>query len=726
MKLAKSLALGTCLYLFNTSTTMANLYWNGNPHAVSATKITKSSAYKKKLNRKMFKIRQQLGVSHSVSNNQIRDMLVQWANDQQSHQFSTSVSGIEHAITEVQKVTTQKMLEKMSSGKHSFRKLGREFYVACKMEKVPASEAKLVFFNQELAESLGLSLPKNPDKLEKMILDKFAVITDDCSENYHAIPGTMIATRYMDSSGKDPLLHAQGDGRAVWSGEIMANFNGKMKPLDVVLKGIGKTTLEWRGHDELSHKDGLQSTREGVHSYIISKINQKNEIDSTQDLAVIKLINRVKKDQKYGDQAPTITVRIGQQVRMGHLSYWADPNSPDKYKKILQYSVNRAINRSVYRNLTPETINKFLNLFVKNLATEAARYADLVAMHGSLTRGNRTTEGLSIDNGTWQYLDAYHADYPTVGGSNGKLQNQKGSIKDYIKDFFSYTKVGDPVFYNQISDLESKFNQLFDDIYEDSYLRMTLRRIGYTAENISRILTNDSLSGDAIALASELNRLTQKTEDFNNVTSEVSACGKDIYPARYDMRNILTNTVKFLKKYNLTEWEGCEMDVVGEIMKKNDLSSWFATSNSASSQEIAQGANSEIFKFAKQLDDFQRKLYSTLGISLKLSETKKLNGLKRPNEKTGTYILDQFKLVSDDLQNHQSNERLSKQIESKFVEKGLLLNSEIPNRSLPYAQLGDLNAQVSDLSIQLSDSSDDAGTGNQNGRVDSLKSGLFQ
>ena len=411
---------------------------------------------------------------------------------------------------------------------------------------------------------------------------------------------------------------------------------------------------------------------------------------------------------------------------MGYLSYWADPKSPEQYKKILQYSVNRAINRSVYRNLTPETINKFLNLFVKNLATEAAKYADLVAMHGSLTRGNRTTEGLSIDNGTWQYLDAYHADYPTVGGSNGKLRKQKGSIKYYIKDFFLYTEVGDPVLYNQISGLQSKFEQLFENIYNDSYLRMTLKRIGYTAENISRTLTNDSLSGDARALASELNQLTQKVDDISRATSEVSACGKDIYPARYDMRSILTNIVKFLEKNILTEWEGYEMDVVNTIMNKNDLSSWFTTSYHVTMQESSKGENSEIFKFAKQLDDFQRKLYSTLGISLKSTEAVKLNGLKRPNEKTGTYILDQFKLVSDDLQNHKSNERLSKQIEVKFVEKGLLLNSEIPNQSLPYIQLGDLDAQVSDLSIQLSDCSEDVGNGNQNGRVDSLKYNIFK
>ena len=156
------------------------------------------------------------------------------------------------------------------------------------------------------------------------------------------------------------------------------------------------------------------------------------------------------------------------------------------------------------------------------------------------------------------------------------------------------------------------------------------------------------------------------------------------------------------------------------------MSSWVETHYDVTMQEVSKLTKSEIFKFGKMLGDFQRKTYGELGINLDSSETVKINGLKRPNKKTGTYILDQFKLVSDDLQNHQTNESLSKQIEAKFIEKGLLLNSEIPNQSLPYVQLRDLNAQVSDLSIQLSDSSDDAGTGNQNGRVDSLNSGFFQ
>ena len=490
--------VGVCLYFLSAMPCMAKLYLNGSQTAIDPNKFSKHSAYKTKLNTRMVNVRRQLGVEDTISSNEIRTILKSWAkdNDTVTHHFDSSVSAMKAAVKEILNHSSR-LLDKMSNGEHSFRTLGPEYFVACKMVKVPARKAKLIFFNQKLANKLRLKLPKDPGELEAVILDKFAVLADVCGEDLHDQPGTMFATRYMDSAGKNPEEDAMGDGRAVWSGEIQANIDGRTRPVDVVLKGIGKTSLEWQGHDEASHKDGLQSSREGIHSYIISQINQKNHIDSTQDLAVIELTDVIKKDQKYGNQPATITVRLGQQVRMGHLSYWSMDETSKQYTKMFNYSVNRALNRPVGAMVDRAVIEKYLELFVRNLAVESARYNDLMAMHGSLTRGNRTTEGLSIDNGTWQYLDGYHMEFTSVGGNFG---DQTDSIKMYINDFFNYTCRGNVDLFNTFSDLQVKSRELFDKIYQESLLWFRLKRIGYTDDSIERVLKDDGLKSEAKSL----------------------------------------------------------------------------------------------------------------------------------------------------------------------------------------------------------------------------------
>ena len=248
----------------------------------------------------------------------------------------------------------------------------------------------------------------------------------------------MIATRYLDSKEKKPG-EALGDGHAVWSGEIINTLpDGKLAYIDIILKGIGQTPLAWTNHDNPEHSDGLQTTNEAVHSYLMSEINWRNNLDSTIDLAVIEI--PIKKIEKRSGEFTkcAITVRVGAQTRLAHLSYWADDYP--HFKKIRDFVVKRDLGLKLDFEISTKHIQEYLEKLTDNLADEVARYFDLNAVHGSPTMGNRTTRGSTIDLGTFRYLDAHHIDYRylvqklSLGGEFGQVQQFKNYL-DVLASF---------------------------------------------------------------------------------------------------------------------------------------------------------------------------------------------------------------------------------------------------------------------------------------------------
>lgn len=64
-------------------------------------------------------------------------------------------------------------LHEFSNGDHSFKSLGPNFYAEVPVRKIPDEDIQLVFVNYELAERLGIELPKDPVELEKLAKANF-------------------------------------------------------------------------------------------------------------------------------------------------------------------------------------------------------------------------------------------------------------------------------------------------------------------------------------------------------------------------------------------------------------------------------------------------------------------------------------------------------------------------------------------------------------------------
>jgi uncharacterized protein YdiU (UPF0061 family) len=419
----------------------------------------------------------------------------------------------------------------LSNGRHSFRRLGKSYSVSMSMKRPKG--ARLVLFNYRLAEQLGLSVPKDPKELEKLVLDHFAWVVDSSRKS----PKDFFSTYYQDSDTNEQGA-ARGDGRMVWTGEIQKKMpDGRIIYLDVTLKGIGRTPMAWTNHSNPGHSDGIQGMDEAMHSYIMSEASVRNQLDSTVDLAVIELPDWIKEKTHSGvPEKGAITIRIGNQTRIAHLRNFVE--DPIQFRKILDYVIRRDLNLPLETKVTRQHFDRFRNQFVDNLAVETARYYDLHAIHGAPTGGNRTTQGSTIDLSTFKYLDAHHSgftylfDRRMLGGEFDQIEQ----MSKYISNFAAHV-------------LWSHYQYPISAAQKDQMMSMFKARISVMLETL--LFNRLGLS------PSDVKQLSPETRTkFVKVVREVfEATGsrgfdvgwKTITPAAYDPREILKNTFRVLQ-----------------------------------------------------------------------------------------------------------------------------------------------------------------------------------
>ena len=416
------------------------------------------------------------------------------------------------------------------SSHHSFHQLGEEFYVPLKMKSLTQEEARLVLFNHAAAKALGLELPDDPAELERIIIERFAKIIAMDGENFDQ---EMFATYYQD--GEKIIGGALGDGRAAWAGELVVlNKDGGIQYIDFVLKGIGQTPLAWFNHTDPGHKDGWQSMEEAVHSFEMSAINFKNQLDTTVDIAVIEIPTT--KVDKYTREKLNcaITIRAGGQMRMAHLRYYA--NDPKKFEEIFSYIIKRDLGLPQEQTVTEVEFENYMHKLITNISEEAARYYDLHAVHASPTAGNRTTLGSTIDLATFRYLDAHHKEYPymskmlKLGGRYGQVEQ----MKNYISNLTEFMGTANYQFYNKEN--KSKYLALFDANLKKHITNLWLTRLGLSSEEISH-LSIKAKNNFMIAMKA-LYELEGESDDKINFGM------KRFVPAILDVRQILGKSIE--------------------------------------------------------------------------------------------------------------------------------------------------------------------------------------
>ena len=428
-------------------------------------------------------------------------------------------------------------LSNISNGNHSYCSLGHDYYIDTQVEKVP--DTRLVLFNKDLALELNLDLPESDEELERIILENFAWFKYD-EQNFDRakskITKTFFSTRYQDSDDKSEGS-ALGDGRAIWVGEIVNELeSGQIQYFDVVLKGTGATGLAWLNHPKESHRDGQVSLTEAVHEYIYSSAAIANGIRAVGVLAVIELPFYREVD----NEKAAIVVRIGNHLRFAHYCYFAD--NPAQLQKLFEYGLKRNMGLALDYSISAKDVRNYLEFIVDNLATDAAIYFDVHAVHGSPTFGNITSCGGTIDFATFVYTDAHHSNYSYMPDGANLLGGEWGQTEQFFNLFSNLIdalKKSGFGYEAEILPVEF-FLESYNEKFEQVVTCRWLKRIGLSEQEIDALsYNNKELFYEIVKLIYELKG--SKKIKFNQ---------RKIFMAAFEPRIILSATADYIESFD--------------------------------------------------------------------------------------------------------------------------------------------------------------------------------
>lgn len=239
---------------------------------------------------------------------------------------------------------------------------------------------KLVEFNKELAEDLGLDLKfLNSDEGIQFLLG-----------NKLLDGSTPIAQAYAGHQfGHFTML---GDGRAILLGEFISR-NGQR--FDIQLKGAGKTKYSRGG-------DGKAALGPMLREYIISEGMYGLKIPTTRSLAVFSTGENVIREEILEG---ALLVRIAKShIRVGTFQFARNFGDVEDLKKLADYTLNRHFKKDKYEE------NPYLHLLkevINNQAKLISKWQLVGFIHGVMNTDNMTISGETIDYGPCAFMDSY-------------------------------------------------------------------------------------------------------------------------------------------------------------------------------------------------------------------------------------------------------------------------------------------------------------------------------
>ncbi|WP_195989673.1 protein adenylyltransferase SelO [Clostridium sp. D53t1_180928_C8] len=239
---------------------------------------------------------------------------------------------------------------------------------------------RMIKFNKELAESLGLDL----EFLESNKGTEFLV-------GNNILEGTTpIAQAYAGHQfGHFTML---GDGRAILLGEFISKDGQKF---DIQIKGAGRTRYSRGG-------DGKAALGPMLREYIISEGMYGLKIPTTRSLAVISTGEDIIREEILEG---AVLDRIAKShIRVGTFQFARNFASIEELRELADYTLNRHFKKDKYEE------NPYLYLLkevIKNQAKLISKWQLVGFIHGVMNTDNMTISGETIDYGPCAFMDTY-------------------------------------------------------------------------------------------------------------------------------------------------------------------------------------------------------------------------------------------------------------------------------------------------------------------------------
>ena len=351
-----------------------------------------------------------------------------------------------------------------------------------KIKPNPVSSPELVFFNEPLADSLGL------DSHELQTAEGIAVLAgNDIPEG-----GTAIAQAYAGHQfGYFTML---GDGRALLYGE---QITPQGERFDIQLKGSGRTPYSRGG-------DGRAALGPMLREYLISEAMHALGIPTTRSLAVVETGESIRRETR---KPGAILTRVASShLRVGTFQYMAGLRNVEDLQILADYAINRH-----YPEIsgTPDRYLQFLREVIKQQAQLIAKWQLVGFIHGVMNTDNMTISGETIDYGPCAFMDTYDPKtvFSSIDTQGRYAYRNQPLVAGWNLARFAETLV--PLLHeNQEEAIRLAETELaaFNQLYETHWLTGMRTKLGIFNEE-----------ADDKALAEELLNLMQQHEaDYTN------------------------------------------------------------------------------------------------------------------------------------------------------------------------------------------------------------------
>ncbi len=241
----------------------------------------------------------------------------------------------------------------------------------------PVAEPRLIAFNEELAQLLGLTGPFEA-----------AQLTTVFSGNTMPSGAEPLAQLYAGHQfgNFSPQL---GDGRALLLGETIGTDGVRR---DIQLKGSGPTPFSRRG-------DGRAWLGPVLREYVVSEAMHAMGVPTTRALAAVATGEEVIRERPLPGAVLTRVARS--HLRVGTFQVFSSRGQLDELQRLFEFAVDRH-----YPDATDPSV--FLSRVIHAQADLIAHWMSLGFIHGVMNTDNCAISGETIDYGPCAFLDSYN------------------------------------------------------------------------------------------------------------------------------------------------------------------------------------------------------------------------------------------------------------------------------------------------------------------------------
>ncbi|MBQ0152956.1 MAG: YdiU family protein, partial [Chryseobacterium sp.] len=321
------------------------------------------------------------------------------------------------------------------------------------VEPVGFANPKMILFNHELAEEIGIGILEEGDL-------NFLAATH-LSENVKTYATAYAGHQFGNWAGQ------LGDGRAIYAGEII---NNKGKKTEIQWKGAGATPYS-------RHADGRAVLRSSVREYLMSEAMHHLNIPTTRALSLCFTGEDVVRDIMYsGNPKPekgAVIVRTAESLlRFGHFELLSAQKEIATLQKLTDFTIE-----NYFPQITSNGEQKYKDFFKEVCHHTAELIVDWMRVgfvHGVMNTDNMSILSLTIDYGPYSMMDEYDLNFtPNTTDLPGRR--------------YAFGKQGQIAQWN----LWQLANALFSLIKDEKFLEDTLNEFGnYFWEKHDHMLCN--------------------------------------------------------------------------------------------------------------------------------------------------------------------------------------------------------------------------------------------